>query len=223
MNYKYIYENPSENRQLYMYSDYNGKEFIEAYKKSRNDVLIKCLKKINRTEEELETNNKLLKLSNYSHIKKDEIMSIFCNIIYDRFIIFDKEITNSDLTEAIHDLSSLYIKSKNNQSLNKLKLDNLVKIFETKKNFSSEIQNSFDASLISNEIDEIFHFLFSFIIIKHFISFKSLKYFNTLLKLNDLLIYRFYNMNFINVELLLCAISIELKIYSSVEEDILGV
>ena len=92
-----------------------------------------------------------------------------------------------------------------------------------KKNFSSEIQNSFDVSLISNEIDEIFHFLFSFIIIKHFISFKSLKYFNTLLKLNDLLIYRFYNMNFINVELLLCAISIELKIYSSVEEDILGV
>ena len=40
MNYKYIYENPSENRQLYMYSDYNGKEFIEAYKKSRSDVLI---------------------------------------------------------------------------------------------------------------------------------------------------------------------------------------
>ena len=157
------------------------------------------------------------------HIKKDEIMSIFCNIIYDRFIIFDKEITNSDLTEAINDLSSLYIKAKNNQSLNKLKLDNLVKTFETKKNFSSEIQKSFDASLISNEIDEIFHFLFSFIINKHFISVKSLKYFNTLLKLNDLLIYRFYNINFINVELLLCAISIELKIYSSVEEDILGV
>ena len=140
-------------------------------------------------------------------------MSIFCNIIYDRFIIFDKEITNSDLTEAINDLSSLYIKAKNNQSLNKLKLDNLVKTFETKKNFSTEIQNSFDASFISNEIDEIFHFLFSFIIIKYFISLKSLKYFNTLLKLNDLLIYRFYNMNFINVELLLCAISIELKIY----------
>ena len=85
------------------------------------------------------------------------------------------------------------------------------------------MKNSFDASFISNEIDEIFHFLFSFIIIKYFISLKSLKYFNTLLKLNDLLIYRFYNMNFINVELLLCAISIELKIYSSVEEDILGV
>ena len=223
MNYKYIYENPSENRQLYMYSDYNGKEFIEAYKKSRSDVLIKCLKKINSTEEKLETTNKLLKLSNYNHIKKDEIMSIFCNILYDRFIIFEREIINSDLTEAINDLSSIYIKAKNNQSLNKLKLDNLVKTFETKKDFSSEIQNSFDASLISNEIDEIFHFLFSFIIIKHFISFKSLKYFNTLLKLNDLLIYRFYNMNFINFELLLCAISIELKIYSSVEEDILGV
>lgn len=223
MNYKYIYENPSENRQLYMYSDYNGKEFIEAYKKSRNALLIKCLKKINSTEEKLETTNKLLKLSNYNHIKKDEIISIFCNILYDRFINFEREIINSELTEAINDLSSIYIQAKNNQSLNKLKLDNLVKTFETKKNFSSEIQNSFDASLISNEIDEIFHFLFSFIIIKHFVSFKSLKYFNTLLKLNDLLIYRFYNMNFINVELLLCAISIELKIYSSVEEDILGV
>ena len=81
MNYKYIYENPSENRQLYMYSDYNGKEFIEAYKKSRSDVLIKCLKKINSTEEKLETSNKLLKLSNYNHINKDEIISIFCNIV----------------------------------------------------------------------------------------------------------------------------------------------
>ena len=65
-------------------------------------------------------------------------MSIFCNIIYDRFIIFDKEITNSDLTEAINDLSSIYITANNKQSLNKLKLDNLVKTFETKKNCSHQ-------------------------------------------------------------------------------------
>ena len=55
MNYKYIYEDPAENRQLYMYSEYYGEEFIKAYKKSRNDLVEKCLQNINRTEENIET------------------------------------------------------------------------------------------------------------------------------------------------------------------------
>ncbi len=41
MNYKYITENNLENKQTYMYTEYSGTEFIEAYKLSRKEILRK--------------------------------------------------------------------------------------------------------------------------------------------------------------------------------------
>lgn len=39
MEYKYITENNLENRQNYMYSEYKGREFLEAYQKTRKQYI----------------------------------------------------------------------------------------------------------------------------------------------------------------------------------------
>lgn len=39
MNYKYITENNLENKQNYMYSEYGGQDFVDAYIESRKNAM----------------------------------------------------------------------------------------------------------------------------------------------------------------------------------------
>ena len=46
---------------------------------------------------------------------------------------------------------------------------------------------------------------------------KSLKLFNTLLKLNDLQIYRFYNEKFFNIDILMYSLIMEIEIFKNIK------
>ena len=51
---------------------------------------------------------------------------------------------------------------------------------------------------------------------------KSLKLFNTLLKLNDLQIYRFYNEKFFNIDILMYSLIMEIEIFKNIKIKFLG-
>lgn len=68
MDYKYITENNLENRQDYMYSEYGGYAFLEAYAKSRQDFVAEFEQSSNIPEEVVnrpisETETKLREIS----------------------------------------------------------------------------------------------------------------------------------------------------------------
>jgi len=222
MNYKYSTINPTENKELYMYSGYYGIEFIQAYKHSRNEAIKKCLEKLQKIKDKKEITDKILKFFVNNKHEKEETMQFFLNLLKNKFNLFQKDSTKSELNKTINDLDYLFNKAVNNKILEKSRIDNLVKKFEIKKSFTTEIKKSFLNTILHNDIDETYHLLFSFIISKHFISSNLFKYLSVLLKLNDLLIYRFYNGKCINTDLLSCSIVLELNIFYELEEATLG-
>ena len=222
MNYTYSTINPKENKQLYMYSDYYGIELIEAYKHSRNKVIKKCLDDLKTIKDKKESVDTLFRSSGHNKAEQEESMQFFKNLLKNKFNLLQKNSTKSELNKTIDDLDYLFYQVLKNKILDKWRIDNLVKKFEIKKSFSTEIKYSYLNDPFHQDIDETYHLLFSFIISKYFILTNSFKYLSVLLKLNDLLIYRFDNENFLNTDLLSCSILSELKIFYKLEKAMLG-
>lgn len=222
MNYKYSRINPIENKQLYMYSDYYGIEFIQAYKHSRNEVIKKCLEKLKKIKDKKESADKISKSLGHSKSEQEEVIQFFISLLINKFNLFQKKSTKTELNKTIEDLDCLFDQAKNNIILEKLRINNLVKKFEIKKSFSTEVKQSYLNAPLYEDIDETYHLLFSFILSKYFILSSSFKYLSVLLKLNDLLIYRFNNLKYLNTDLLSCSIVLELKIFDELEEAMLG-
>jgi len=222
MNYKYSTINPITNKELYMYSSYHGIEFIKAYKQSRKQTIEKCLEKFKKIKGKKEITNRIYRFFiQQNHLEQEETIQLFLKLLKNNFNTFQKNSIKSDLDKIINDLDYLFKKAVDNGILDKTRIDNLVKKFEIKKSFPIVVKQAFSNNFFYNNIDETYHLIFSFIISKYFISTKSLKYLNTLLKLNDLLIYRFYNGNFSNTDVLACSIVLELKIFYELEEFML--
>ena len=109
-----------------------------------------------------------------------------------------------------------------NKSFKKQKIDKLIKIFEIKKSFSEYFEKSSSANRLNNQWDDVFHLTFSYVLSEYFSLLKSFKYLSALFKINDLLIYRLNNQNFINLQLLSCSIGLELITFDETKKDILG-
>ena len=214
MNYKYSNINPSENKQLYMYSEYHGAEFIKAYKQSRKEVLNVCLKK---TENIYDKKDKVFLKFQSLAIDKceyEDIIFLFIKLLKNKLNLLKQNILKLD-NIIMSDINLIFYSVIENKIFDKQKIDSLVKKLEVKKSFTKEFEE------FSNEVDEIYHLAFSFIVIEYFRSVKSFKYLSVLLKLNDFLVYRLNNQKFSNIDLLACSISLELSIFNKTEKDLL--
>ena len=218
MNYKYSTIDPVKNRQLYMYSNYSGSEFIESYKNSRKKAIIKCQEDIKKIKGK---NSLLDNITNINDNDQKKIIKNFTNLLKIKSNFIKTESIISERNIIIDDIDCLFNNFLNHDIIEKVKIDNLVKQFEIKKSFSSY----FEETLLNNsffiDFDETYHLLFSYINSQYFIFSKSYKYLSTLLKLNDLLVYRLYNERFFNIDLLAFALKLELKIFSNIEEEML--
>lgn len=90
MEYKYITENNLEKRQYYMYSDFGGKDFLDAYRKSRLDFI-----------EKYENTDKK------NHFKTEVDLQIIkenIGIAYDEYIpILDLYVKRYEVTKRLYD------------------------------------------------------------------------------------------------------------------------
>ena len=222
MNYKYSTINPTINKELYMYSGYHGVEFVKAYKLNRNTTIKKCLEKLQKIKDKEEITDKILNFFMCNKYKQEETTKLFLNLLKNKFNIIHKDLTRLELNKTIDDLDYLFNKASSNKILEKSRIDNLVKKFEIKKSFTGEINALFSNTVLQHDIDETYHLIFSFLISKYFIVSNLLKYLSVLLKLNDLLIYRLYNEECINIDLLSCSILLELNFFYELEEATLG-
>lgn len=155
MNYKYITENNLEYRQNYMYSEYEGKEFLLEMFATRHDKM------------------------------NAERLTIKHVIEYVN-VIDNEPITTSKLINIIYAL-----KDKN---YSREEADRYVKAFEVRKRLYNEyIDNSIKPSENSKYSNYINYILLAVICIMFYEHTDSLKYLNTLLKLDDTIL-SLYNM-----------------------------
>jgi len=220
MNYKYSTVNPLKNKQLYMYSDYSGVKFIKCYKQSRNKAILKCKKKLIKNKDKKDI---LEKISNLDKNNQKVIIKLFLNLLKDKTDFIKKNSNKIQSNIIVDDIDYLFNQLLNEENIEKIKIDNLVKKFEIKKSFSLYIEQSFSKNLLYDDINEMYHLLFSYINSQYFILSKSFKYLSVLLKLNDLLVYKLNTEEFLNTDLLIFALVLELKIFSDIEVEMIGI
>ncbi|MBT3939745.1 MAG: hypothetical protein HOF44_08575, partial [Pelagibacterales bacterium] len=152
MNYKYATINPTENKELYMYSGYHGIEFVNAYKLNRNEAIKKCLEELQKIKEKKEITDKILKFYLFNKHEKKEITQFFLNLLKNKYNILHKDLKRSELNKTIDALDYLFKQAANDKILEKSRIDNLVKKFEIKKSFTSEIKASFFNTALQHDI-----------------------------------------------------------------------
>jgi len=220
MNYKYSTVDPLKNKQLYMYSDYSGVKFIKSYKQSRNKAILKCKKKLIKNKDKKDI---LEKISNLDKNNQKVIINFFLNLLKDKTDFIKNNSNKIQSNIIVDDIDYLFNQLLNEETIEKIKIDNLVKKFEIKKSFSPYIEQSFSKNLLYDDINEMYHLLFSYINSQYFILSKSFKYLSVLLKLNDLLVYKLNTEEFLNTDLLIFALVLELKIFSDIEVEMIGI
>ena len=221
MNYKYSIINPIEHKQLYMYSEYHGIKFIDAYKKNRISALKMCLKRLKNISDPKDKIFEAFKSFTFDEYNKESIHILYLELIINKFNFFKNNDVKFD-SEIIRDMNFILFDKTGNKSFKKQKIDKLIKIFEIKKSFSEYFEKSTSANRLNNQFDEVFHLTFSYVLSEYFSLLKSFKYLSALFKINDLLIYRLNNQNFINLQLLSCSIGLELITFDETKKDILG-
>ena len=221
MNYKYSIINPMENKQLYMYSEYHGIKFINAYKKNRISALKMCLKRLKNISDPKDKIFEVFKSFTFNGYNKESIHILYLELIINKFNFFKNNNVKFN-SEIISDMNFILFDKTENKSFKKQKIDKLIKIFEIKKSFSEYFEKSTIPNRLNNQFDEVFHLTFSYILYEYFSLLKSFKYLSSLFKINDLLIYRLNNQNFINLKLLSCSIGLELITFDETKKDILG-
>ena len=221
MNYIYSSINPTENKQLYMYSDYHGREFIKAYKKNRKKTLKICLQILTNTYDKKDNIFEAFSSDTFEKCEQEDIQKLFIKLLKNKLNLLKQNYIelNNEIINNINFILNDYIENK---ILEKQKINSLVKIFEVKKSFSKDLEKLSIENNLNKEIDEICHLAFSYIIFEYFNLVKSYMYLSTLFKINDLLIYRFNNQKFLNIDLLICSIGLELIVFNKIEKNIVG-
>jgi len=221
MNYKYSSINPTENKQLYMYSNYHGIEFVKAYKQNRKTTLKICLQILTNTYDKKDNIFEAFSSDTFEKCEQEDIQKLFIKLLKNKLNLLKQNYIelNNEIINNINFILNDYIENK---ILEKQKINSLVKIFEVKKSFSKDLEKLSIENNLNKELDEICHLAFSYIIFEYFKVVKSFKYLSTLFKINDLLIYRLNNQKFLNIDLLACSIGLELIVFNKTEKDILG-
>ena len=147
----------------------------------------------------------------------EEIMNLILPKI--QFVRNKSLIKLSYISNNIH---LIFKQLKNKKKINMQALNKIIKKYEVKKVLKVE-DISYSSRKDEAEIEEIYHLTFSIILIHvFFFNMNSFKFFNTLLKINDLQIYRFYNEKFFNIDLLLNLLIIEIKLFNAIKLKFLG-
>ncbi len=219
MTYKFSKINSIKEKRLYMYSDYKGLKFINEYLKSRENDIQKILQKIKKNKFALK---QITPKQNYlldETIERDleEIMSLILPKI--KYVNNKSIFKLSYISKNIH---LLFKQLKNKKKMNMQALNKIIKRYEVKKVLKLE-GISYNSRKDEDEIEEIYHLTFSIILIHAFFSnMNSFKFFNTLLKINDLQIYRFYKEKFFHIDILLYLLIIEVKLFNAIKLKFLG-
>lgn len=219
MSYKFSKISSINEKKLYMYSEYKGLEFINDYLKCRKNDIQKILRKIKKNKfffEQNITNDTCLKNKD---IKKN--IEDLINLIIPK-INHVKNKRDFELNDNSHDIELLFNQLIKDKEMNTYVLNRLIKKYEVKKKLIVEGKAS-SSNNDKSEIQEIYHLVFSVILIKAFLSnINLLKIFNTFLKLNDLQIYRFNKEKFFHIDILVYLLIIEIKLFTHLKLKFLG-
>jgi len=201
INYEYTEVNLIDAPHKYMYTSYQGSDFLEAYFRER----LKYLKSFKQTNSE-KYNNKIY-LSIYPRVAtvlKGFLESEFYNESLKTVVDLDASIkTDSPSSDSIIDLSSFNIDNKinskdllvsllnsqinkNNENLIKFWLDLLVQRFEVTKKLYESYPINFRKGEGENNIVHLYE-IFAISLALFYSTTKNLKYLSTLLKVTDLL------------------------------------
>ena len=219
MSYKFSKIDSIKEKKLYMYSNYKGLKFLNDYLKCRKNDIQKILRKIKKKKNFLESN-----ITNYTYLENESIKKNIEDLI--SLIIpkieHVKNKRNFELNDISHDIELLFNQFIKNKKINMYVLNKLIKKYEVKKILRvQEKDNSSNNKKV--EIEEIYHLIFSVILTLTFLSnINLLKTFNTLLKINDLQIYRFYKEKFFHIDILLYLLIIEIKLFKNLKLKFLG-
>ena len=201
INYEYTEVNRIDTPHKYMYTSYQGSDFLEAYFRER----LKYLKSFKQTNSE-KYNNKIY-LSIYPRVAtvlKGFLESEFYNESLKTVVDLDASIkTDSPSSDSIIDLSSFNIDNKinskdllvsllnsqinkNNENLIKFWLDLLVQRFEVTKKLYESYPANFRKGEGRDNIIRLY-WLFALSLTLFYRDTKNIKYLNSLLKVTDLL------------------------------------
>ncbi|MBE6035706.1 MAG: hypothetical protein E7222_13565 [Clostridiales bacterium] len=166
MEYKYITENNLENRQNYMYSSFNGNKFLNTYISTREKVLLS----IGKTH-----NNEL--------IMNEEITAEFNQL--------RSKVTDHNIDLRFQMINQL--KEMETGYLNLSEIDLFVKTFEVRKRLYHLYSVNFKPINEEDYKDNELYLIFSIVMCLAYEKTSNLKYLNSLLKVNDILISLYFN------------------------------
>ena len=218
MSYKYTNIDPTHNRSLYMYCDYEGISFLNSFEKNRKLAIRSAYEALNK--------NKITQIekSIFRNLKNEldtnKILENFNNLINSKLTHLKQNINASNLSTVVYSLDNIFQENNFKYIGKKDTIDFIIKSYEIKKELNLFSDNINVKQKIYSDLNESYHFMFSSILIKAiFNRNKIYKYFNTLLKLNDLMIYRMYNSQFINHIFLFYSLILEYKIFNIIKKE----
>lgn len=161
MQYKYITEDNLEYRQKYTYSDFGGKEFLDAYLDLRRGTL-----------------KELCRQESYKELKYEDLLKIL-------------QTTLMEYNDAAIDMRCLLLnelKLLQTENHDRSLLDSALKTFEVRKRLYHFYSENFRPQDEEDYKDYGLYILFSAVMSGNYEKTRNLKYLNALLKCNDILI-----------------------------------
>lgn len=204
MRYKYITENNLENRQDYMYSKFEGKDFIYSYFNTRKNFISNFSNKdnINSTKYKIYVDYSKRILSDFKVIQSNymEDKEIFFGKLSDKDFFIEEKLTSIIDKIIANDINfEVYFY-----------LSGLIKNFEVSKRVYEEYSYNFKAKNRENYKNIELYALLSLASIIFYTKSKNFKFLNSSLKLNDSLISISNYIKPIYLDIFLCCIELEM-------------
>ena len=221
MAYKYTNIDSTSNRSLYMYCKFEKISFLHTYEDNRALAIKKAYEKLNKNEITHVDENWLKNLKN--KLEYSEILESFSNTINTKIIFLKKKIKKNNLNKLASSLDIIHKKSDLKSKENINILNSIIKSYEIKKKLYLLNENIKLDKKLYNDFIESYHFMFSLVLINATLNLvNQYKCFNTLLKLNDLMIYRMEHAHLINHIFLLYSLVLENKIFNVMKKKMIG-
>jgi len=188
LTYEYVVENIFENPPKYMYTSYYGKEFLVTYRRVRQEVISRLMKKLSDQEKaKIDFRTKI----NYEEMKKCLIyLSVSKSInIYNLKGLFH-DLRYKETIDSNHILWTLLFATLEGENSFDGDIRYWIEKFAHKYEVSRRICSSYSSNFKKNNKDfgDILNYaLFSLVCILFYYKINNLKYLNSALKLNDFL------------------------------------
>ena len=220
MSYKYSNTDSTKNRSLYMYCTYEGMSFLNSYEKSRKlaikSAYLNFAKKNKLVEKNIFKNLK-------NKIEQDKILENFTKLIIIKLNYLKKNINKNSLNVIVNYLDNIFVKNQLKDKEKKNNLNFIIKSYEIKKELHLFNTNVNIEQELYVDFTESYHLMFGLLLIKSSINGTNVyKCFNTLLKLNDLMIYKMYNSQFLNHNFLFYSLILENYIFNIIKKEKMG-